>query len=175
MTTTGWIILLGYSALVVVGVSIALIVFRSTRVGFRAEPAEREQLENRESMWGIAVAVFLVSLLLMTIFEIPYSRDKHESAAQKMEIVGQQFAWSVDPPHVRAGIRTAVDAHSRDVSHAVGIYNPNGTLIKQINVVPGVTVRFVITFSKPGTYKLRCLEFCGIDHHKMENDLKVTR
>ena len=105
MTTTGWIILLSYTVLVVIGVSIGLIVFRSTRVGFRAEPAGREQLESRESMWGLAVAVFLVSLLLLTIFEIPYGRDKHAKAAQHMEIIGQQFAWTVDPPRVRAGVR----------------------------------------------------------------------
>ena len=41
--------------------------------------------------------------------------------------------------------------------------------------MPGVTQRFVITFSRPGIYKLRCMEFCGIDHHKMQSELKVTR
>jgi cytochrome c oxidase subunit 2 len=57
----------------------------------------------------------------------------------------------------------------------MGIYNPDGTLIKQVNVLPGVTQKIVLTFHKVGTYKLRCLEFCGVDHHLMENDLEVTR
>jgi cytochrome c oxidase subunit II len=41
-------------------------------------------------------------------------------------------------------------------------------------VLPGVTQDFVITFKKVGVYKLRCLEFCGVDHHLMSNDLEVT-
>lgn len=175
MTNTGWVITIGYSVLVIVGVGVALIVFRSTRVGFHAEQAGSDVLEKREAKWGMMAATFLIALLALTIFEIPYARDTGARAAQRLQITGRQYAWTVNPPRIRAGVPTAVDVHAADVSHAVGLYDPAGRLIKQVNVLPGVTQRFVITLRRPGSYPVRCLEFCGVDHHLMRTVLEVTR
>jgi cytochrome c oxidase subunit II len=176
MSTTAWVITITYASATIIGVAIALIVFRSTRVGFRVRTASRASLERREGYWGIAVVAFLVAVLGGTIFQVPYWSDNSDkSAAQRIEITGRQFAWSVNPPRVKAGVRTKVELHAADVNHALGVYDPDDTLVKQVNVLPGVTQTFFITFKKSGTYKLRCLEFCGVDHHLMENDLEVTR
>jgi cytochrome c oxidase subunit II len=176
MSSTAWVITVAYSVLTIIGVGIALVVFRSTRVGFRVRTASRASLERREGYWGIAVVAFLVVVLGGTIFEIPYwSDNSNAKTAQTVEITGRQFAWTVNPPRIKAGEKTRVELRAVDVNHGLGLYNPNDTLIKQVNVLPGVTQTFVITFKKPGTYKLRCLEFCGVDHHLMENSLEVTR
>jgi cytochrome c oxidase subunit II len=135
----------------------------------------REVLERRESLWGVAVVVFLVALLAGTIFSIPYWGTAKARAAQRLEVTGGQFAWIVNPPRVRAGVPTEVQVYAADVNHALGIYGPDDTLLKQVNVLPGVTQDLVITFRRPGTYELRCLEFCGVDHHLMANKLQVTR
>jgi cytochrome c oxidase subunit 2 len=176
MSDTALTITIAYTITSIIGITIGLIVFRSTRVGFRVRTAGRRTLERRESYWGIAVITFLVLLLAGTITQIPYGSDDSEAGVrQRLEITGRQFAWTVDPVRVRADVKTKVEATATDVSHAVGIYDPDNTLIKQVNIVPGVTQPFVITFEEPGTYKLRCLEFCGVDHHLMESTLEVTR
>jgi cytochrome c oxidase subunit II len=176
MSSTAWVITVAYSVLTIIGVAIALIVFRSTRVGFKVRTASRASLERREGYWGIAVISFLVVVLAGTIFEIPYwSDNKRETTAQRVSITGRQFAWTVNPPRIKAGVKTTVQVRAVDVNHGLGVYNPNDTLIKQVNVLPGVVQQFVITFKKPGTYRLRCMEFCGVDHHLMENTLEVTR
>ena len=176
MSSTAWVITIAYSVLSIIGVAIALMVFRSTRVGFKVRTASRAALERREGYWGIAVISFLVVVLAGTIFEIPYWSDKHPGPTpQRISITGRQFAWTIVPPRVKAGVKTRVEVRAVDVNHALGVYNPNDTLIKQVNVLPGVVQQFVITFNQPGTYKLRCLEFCGVDHHLMENTLEVTR
>jgi cytochrome c oxidase subunit 2 len=175
LTSTGWVITIAYSALVIVGVTIGLIVFRSTRVGFHVRTAGRETLERREGIWGIIVVTFLVVLLGATIFSIPYWSADKTNAAQKLEVTGRQYAWTVNPPRARVGLPTLIVLHAADVNHGLGIYDPDGTLIKQVNVLPGVTQNLTITFDEPGTYKLRCLEFCGVDHHLMQNELEVTR
>lgn len=174
MTTTGWVIAISYSALVIVGVTIGLVVFRSTRVGFHVRMASRATMQKRETTWGIVVIVFLVVVLGATIFSVPYFSDAKSGAKQELDVTGRQFAWTIDPPRVRAGLRTRVVVDALDVNHAVGIYDPGGTLIKQVNVLPGVTQEFGITFDEPGKYEIRCLEFCGVDHHLMENTLTVT-
>jgi cytochrome c oxidase subunit 2 len=176
VTDTAWLITLLYSVATIVAVAVLLVVYRSTRVGFRVRAATRGQLERREGYWGMVVISLLVVTLGATIFAIPYGSDQDaRGAAQKITIIGRQFAWTVQPPRVRAGVRTAVELGAADVNHAIGIYDPDEVLIKQVNVVPGVTQPFTITFEKPGRYRIRCLEFCGVDHHLMENALEVTR
>jgi cytochrome c oxidase subunit II len=175
VSSTAWVITIVYAAFTIVGVTVALIVFRSTRVGFRVRVAGRESLERREGYWGIAVVTLLVVVLGGTIWQVPYwSDNSDEPTPQRISIVGRQFAWSVDPPRIRAGVRTKVALRAADVNHGIGVYDPDDTLIKQVNVLPDVTQEFVITFEKRGTYTLRCLEFCGVDHHLMENTLEVT-
>lgn len=176
MSDTALVITILYSAMSIIGIVIGLIVFRSTRAGFRVRTAGRRTLERREGLWGIAVITFLVVVLAGTVFQIPYwSDDSDAGVAQKLSITGRQFAWTVDPVRVRAGVKTKVEARATDVNHAVGIYDPGGALIKQVNILPGVVQPFVITFDDPGTYELRCLEFCGVDHHLMQSTLEVTR
>jgi cytochrome c oxidase subunit II len=173
---TAWVILGSYFALSVLGVAIALIVFRSTRVGFRVRTASRSTLEKRESYWGVAVIAFLVVTLGGTIIQIPYWSDTDtEGVEQRLTLTGRQFAWTIDPPRVRAGVKTQVTVRSADVNHAAGVYDPDGTFLKQVNALPGVAQTFVITFDRPGRYELRCMEFCGVDHHLMLNQIEVTR
>ena len=176
MSSTAWVITIGYAVLSIVAVAAFLIIFRSTRVGFRVRIAPREALERRESLWGVAVISFLIVVLGGTIFQIPYWEDNGDAKTpQRISIIGRQFAWTIDPPRVRTDLKTRVEVRSADVNHALGVYDPDDVLVKQVNVLPGVTQDFVITFKKVGVYKLRCLEFCGVDHHLMSNDLEVTR
>lgn len=176
MSSTAWVITVGYAVLTIISVAGALIIFRSTRVGFHVRTTPPEALERRESLWGVAVVAFLVVVLGGTIFQIPYwSDNSDDDTPQHMSIVGRQFAWTIDPPRVRKGLKTRVEVRAADVNHALGVYDPDDVLVKQVNVLPGVTQNFVITFEKVGAYKLLCLEYCGVDHHLMANDLEVTR
>lgn len=176
MSSTAMWITIGYSALAILGVVVGLYVFRSTRVGFKVNTASRETLEKREGYWGVAVVAFLVIVLGGTILQVPYwASSRAGKVPQTINVVGRQFAWTVDPPRAKVGLKTRFQVRSADVAHGLGVYNPDDTLIKQVNVGPGVTQDFVITFKKAGTYHLRCLEFCGVDHHLMQNRLEVTR
>lgn len=176
MSDTALTITIGYTVLTILFVIIGLVVFRSTRVGFRVKTASRETVEKREGYWGIAVIVFLVAVLGGTMVQLPYSKsDQGDGAPQKLAVAGRQFAWTVKPARVRAGEKTQVVATSLDVSHGVGIYDPDDVLIAQVNVLPDVRQNLGVTFDKPGTYRIRCLEFCGVDHHLMETTFEVTR
>jgi cytochrome c oxidase subunit 2 len=176
MSGTALTILIGYTLLSIVFVAIGLIVFRSTRVGFRVKTAGRHTIEKRETYWGFAVIAFLVAVLGGTMVQLPYSKkDQGDGARQTLNVTGQQYAWTIQPTRIKAGVKTQVVARSKDVSHGVGIYDPDDVLIAQVNVLPDVRQNLGVTFDKPGTYRIRCLEFCGVDHHLMETTLEVTR
>jgi cytochrome c oxidase subunit 2 len=176
LTSTGQLILVLYSALTIIGVAAGLFIFRSTRVGFHVRTAGREQLEQREGYWGIAVVAFLVISLGGTIFSIPYWSDRSTAPTpQRIDVVARQYAWTISPPRVRVGLKTRFTVRSADVNHGLGLYDPSDTLVKQVNVLPGVSQDFVFTFNTPGVWRIRCLEFCGVDHHLMANTLQVTR
>jgi len=64
-------------------------------------------------------------------------------------------------------------APSRDVSHGFGVYDAAGALQFQAQVGPDEEQQIVHTFNRPGTYEVLCLEFCGVDHHKMKTTIEV--
>ena len=176
MNPTARTILILYSVLSMIGIAAGLVIFRSTRVGFHVRTSGREELEKRESYWGITVVTLLVIALLATIFSVPYwTANSGAKQPQTIHVVGRQFAWTINPPVARVGVKTLIVVRSEDVNHGLGLYDPNETLVKQVNVLPGVVQNMVVTFNKPGIWHIRCLEFCGVDHHLMANTVRVTR
>ena len=61
-----------------------------------------------------------------------------------------------------------------DVTHGLGVYDPQMRLIGQTQAMPGYENSLKLTLSEPGTYKLLCMEYCGLAHHAMTSDFTVT-
>jgi cytochrome c oxidase subunit 2 len=62
-----------------------------------------------------------------------------------------------------------------DVNHGFAVYNDENVLLFQIQAVPDNPSHIVYTFKKPGRYQVVCLEFCGVNHHKMIGSIQVAR
>ena len=52
-----------------------------------------------------------------------------------MTITGRQFAWTIEPPRVRAHLKTKIELNVVDVNHAMGIYDPDGTPAGQLTAL----------------------------------------
>jgi cytochrome c oxidase subunit 2 len=63
---------------------------------------------------------------------------------------------------------------SKDTTHGFGVYNPNGTLLLQEQVMPGYNNDCIYTFKQPGVYTIRCLEYCGFSHPTMVTTFAVV-
>ena len=61
-----------------------------------------------------------------------------------------------------------------DVNHGFGLFDANDRLITQTQAMPGFTNVIRHTFNSPGTYRVLCLEYCGLGHHTMFSKLVVT-
>lgn len=172
MSHTAVVITVSYSIALVLGAAISIAVWRSTLNA--DDKVDRERWSRRETTWLFVVLASLVALLLGTIFYVPYGKSAGPDK-QVVRVTGVQFAWAIDPPSVKASVPVEFQIGTRDVNHGFGVYDPDGTLLTQVQVVPEHTQKLVWTFHKEGTYKILCLEFCGAKHHEMVAELKVTR
>jgi cytochrome c oxidase subunit 2 len=171
MGTTALVISISYSVLVVAGIVLAVLLARSTRA--RRHEVNTEKLARREKTWLGIVVVLLVVLLFGTIFFIPYG-ESATGDRQVVRVEASQFAWTIDPPEVTAGIPVEFQLTSSDVNHGFGVYNSNDVLLFQVQVIPGDLQETVYTFEEPGRYEILCLEFCGFFHHGMVGELTVN-
>ncbi len=96
------------------------------------------------------------------------------TASQVIQVVGNQWAWQMDSGPIHTGTPVAFEVTSADVNHGLGIYDSNDRLLAQTQAMPGVTNRLVYTFAQPGTYRILCLEYCGLAHHGMILEFEVA-
>ncbi|MGD1836118.1 MAG: hypothetical protein ACPKQO_10400 [Nitrososphaeraceae archaeon] len=78
--------------------------------------------------------------------------------------------------YVKAGETVKFIAISEDVNHGFGILSSSksmDTILMQMQVVPGYDNVFYYTFDKPGTYTIRCLEYCGWLHPYMMSEITI--
>ncbi|MRN41512.1 MAG: hypothetical protein FIO02_10780, partial [Nitrosopumilales archaeon] len=68
-------------------------------------------------------------------------------------------------------------ARSIDVNHGFAILSSSNSMdspLMQMQVIPGFDNIFYYTFNKPGTYTIRCLEYCGWNHPYMTSLVTVV-
>ncbi len=140
---------------------------------------ELEHSENHVRLWLLA-GLFAVAVVLffLTLRWLPYesARDTELGApALTVSVSGAQWAWTLSQNRVREGVPIDFAVTSRDVNHDFAIYDPEGRLVAQVQAMPGYTNHLVYEFHEPGSYTIRCLEYCGLGHHTMTASLAVVK
>lgn len=159
-----------YGIVTVIGVAVFLVLAHSTTKGGEVDA---KKLAHRETAWLFVVIAGLLVLLVGTIFFTPYGQTA-PPGAQVVNVDGRQFAFVIQPDEVRANEPVEFLLTASDVNHGFGLYTEDDEFVMQAQMVPGTTTRVVHTFDEPGTYKLLCLEFCGVNHHGMVGQIEVT-
>jgi heme/copper-type cytochrome/quinol oxidase subunit 2 len=90
---------------------------------------------------------------------------------------GQPPLASGQSPHITivAGQPVKFVAHSIDVNHGFGIMkgSDDSEVLLQMQVIPKLDNVFYYTFKQPGTYFIRCFEYCGFAHPYMTSIITV--
>jgi cytochrome c oxidase subunit 2 len=90
---------------------------------------------------------------------------------------GQQPLTPGASPHITliAGQPVKFVARSVDVNHGFGIMkgSSDSIVLLQMQVIPKLDNVFYYTFKEPGTYFIRCLEYCGYAHPYMTSIVTV--
>jgi len=158
--------------LVLIIAAIFLAVARSSSTSASAQSVGKTANMIRHlSFWG--ALVFGALLLYATLRPWPHALPPGDDAIT-VTVTGSQWSFEVDTESVPTGKPIVFALTSNDVNHGVGLYDENYKLLNQAQSMPGYTNRFQYTFDKPGTYKLLCLEYCGLGHHEMASELTVT-
>lgn len=111
----------------------------------------------------------------ISLSRLPY-HAQHAQAKEMGKVVkvtGMQFSWELSDDHFTVGEPVIFHVTSKDVTHGFGLYDENLHLIGQTQAMPGYTNMLQVTFKKPGTYKILCLEYCSTGHHLMMKGIVV--
>jgi cytochrome c oxidase subunit II len=170
MGRTALVIAISYVVATVLVGLLTLLIARSTRA---RRGVDTERAAEQEKTWFVVVVVLLAALLFATILFTPYGRSAGRGA-QVVDVEAVQFAWLLPGKPLKADRPVEFRLRSKDVNHNFAVYTEGWKLLFQVQVVPGKTQKYVYTFHRPGTYRVVCLEFCGLGHSLMQSRLTVT-
>lgn len=169
-----WIISLVFIALVAV-----IFLFAITHGARFANAAEESLHERRLELLrvilfsGMMIALIFVTFFTLVRFPIPPQQGSL-GASQVIVAVGRQWSWELSSNQVEVNKPVEFEVTSDDVNHGFAIYDPQGELVTQVQAMPEVTNKLLYTFTKPGTYHVLCLEYCGVGHPTMRADIHVV-
>lgn len=123
--------------------------------------------------WGLVA--FCTPVIVYSLTDLPYTTPPDASGEPLVvKAVGHQWYWKIDSTAVPAGQPVAFHVSSADVNHGFGLYDTDMRLVAQTQAMPKYTNILYYTFPEPGTYKVLCLEYCGLSHHGMAAEITVT-
>jgi cytochrome c oxidase subunit 2 len=164
-----------------VGMSLVALafIFVISQAGRAADDAATRQSAHtshvlRRWLFGGGLIVFVVGSYA-TLHPFPIAPQHTPLGTQQVvAVTGMQWAWQIKPDTMQAGQPVEFQVTSTDVNHGFAIYAPDGRIEIQTQAMPGVTNKFVHTFAQPGTYKVMCLEYCGVGHAPMTSRITVV-
>jgi cytochrome c oxidase subunit II len=171
----------------IVGTLITIVafiaVFLSTK---KPDEVDKHSLAKNEKQWTLLIMAVLVVFVISTLGLFPYPYA-HSNVVPTMtvDVYAQQFSWCLSPAgswgsncqtpyQIPAGSTVLFQVRSADVTHGFGLYDSVGTLLIQVQVMPGFNNSIIYHFTTPGTYYVRCMEFCGYGHYEMIANFNVT-
>ena len=168
--------------LIALGVVTLLVSFASAAIALRFGRDQRPEdaasvtakVYRGRRIYAAALASVLAVAAGVSLLPLPYAAPA-EAADVTVRATGLMWAWSLDgaADPLPVGKRIAFEVTAADVNHGFGIYDEAGHLLTQVQAMPGYTNTLHVTFDKPGTYHVVCMEFCGAIHHMMASTFEV--
>ncbi|HEX4097601.1 MAG TPA: cytochrome c oxidase subunit II, partial [Caulobacteraceae bacterium] len=142
------------------------------RRGSKADRTHRpSQSVLIETSW--TVIPFLLALTFFAYAAVLYlNLGRPPADSLVIDVVAKQWMWKFEHPggqreiddlHVPVGRDVELSMTSQDVIHSFFV---PALRIKQ-DVLPGRYTTMWFNANRPGTYDLRCSQFCGMDHSEM--------
>ena len=119
----------------------------------------------------VVVAGVIISVKTLT----PWPHEATAGVATKtVSVKASQWRWELPEMNVKVGDSVEFVVTSADVNHGFGLYAPSGQLVTQIQAMPGFENKVTYRFAAAGKYKVLCMEYCGLAHHRMDAEIDVA-
>jgi len=169
---TAFYVIFGISAVMLVGITIAMIWF-SWRYNRNRQPVPISQKDHNiwlEITWTV-IPTLLVMLMFWYGWEGYLSLRRIPENAIPIEGEARMWSWlftyengaTSDKLYVPVGTPVKVELSSTDVLHSFFV---PAFRVKR-DMVPGMNTYVWFVAEKPGSYDLFCAEYCGVGHSAM--------
>lgn len=127
------------------------------------------------SIYAVLLVVLMLVVSIYTLRELPFNKPSYVLGDEviPVQVEAYQFGFDIDQTEFSVGDTVEFNVTTRDVTHGFGVYDPDMNLVGQTQAMPEYTNTFYLTFDKPGTYQVLCLEYCGLAHHLMMAEIVV--
>ena len=155
------------------------IVYRKAQTDPGFGGTDARQISRMEFLWLTIVVVLFVGVNVVSIRYMPTISTAQAAAAeqniQDVDVTAQSWSYEFSNREFEVGRPVRFSVKSVDTVHGFGVYHPDGRVLFTMMLIPGVEPSSIIhTFTEPGNYKVRCLEYCGTAHHAMQHQFVVT-
>jgi cytochrome c oxidase subunit II len=128
---------------------------------------------RRRLAWVLGVA--FVPITALSLWAAPLRNDASGAEGeQSVDVIGHQWFWEISTLRLPAGVPIAFRVTSADVNHGFAIYDEDMRVVAQTQAMPGYQNVLRVRFERPGSYRVLCLEYCGLVHHSMAATLEVV-
>lgn len=135
--------------------------------------ASPPKLEGYRSALVAGLAGISAVVCYFTLASWPHMASARGDAVT-VTVQGEQWAWEMSTDTVPANKQIVFAVSSKDVNHGFGVYDESGTILFQTQAMPGYVNKVAYTFTKPGEYRVFCMEYCAGAHHDMTSTFRVT-
>jgi cytochrome c oxidase subunit II len=155
------------------------VVYRKAYAHPEPSGTDERRMSHTKTLWITTVIVLFVVVNVISIKYMPTYYTARaattELDVQQVDVTAQSWAYQISDRELSVGRPVRFSAHSADTVHGFAVYHPDGGMLFTMMLVPGMEPASLIhTFTEPGRYKVRCLEYCGIAHHAMQDELIVA-
>lgn len=133
--------------------------------------------------WIVFLAIAAVTFHVVTYLKLPWVKWEIMSQAItpkeefKISISEYEFRFPETPMKIRVNDPVRFSVTSEDVTYGFGVFRNDGTLVFQMQVLPGHANEILWIFHDEGNYTVRSTEYSGPENWKMivKDVILVTR
>jgi cytochrome c oxidase subunit 2 len=138
---------------------------RRLRLGGNGRREARRRLSP-----GLA-ALILIAVNLKGRGALPYVSRQGSARRNKSRSRPNNGRGRSHRPRSRSGRPVEFHVTSKDVNHGFAIYDQGLRIVAQTQAMPNYVNILRYTFPASGTYRVLCLESCGLAHHMMAAEI----
>ena len=158
---------------ILISVFLAWFIFKVRRKGKTVREEVVSGIDKREKVFFFSLISVVIFAHVVTLSNlVPWQKwklwtDPTPVKYFNINIKDYQFNFSELPIEIASGQFVEFSLTSCDVTYGFGVFSEDGTLVFQLQVLPGYANRYVWNFDQPGYYDVRSTEYSGPDHSSM--------